>query len=520
MDFPDHQIKAFLDAAPDAMVIIDGQGKIALVNIETEAMFEYSRAELVGQPVEVLLPERLRERHGDHLLDYFTAPRGRQMGVGLELYAERKDGTEFPVEVSLSPVATDVGTYVASAIRDITDRKQNELKLVKARELAEHANREKSEFLAAASHDLRQPLQTLTLLSSVLGRIVPEASQAAIVVADQSAALRLMGELVNSLLDISKLEAGVVKPTITDFSVAQVLAGLRAEFAAVADAKGLKLIIEDCSDVVRSDSTLLSRVVQNLLGNAIRYTREGIVRLRCLVSLETVRIEVLDTGIGIPAEELNLVFDDFYQSPGRSGADGSGVGLGLSIARRIAELLGCPLEARSTVGQGSCFSLHVPRAPAKTRAADAIVRNMVTLRPDGVSILVVDDDAAVAQATAMLLESVGYRVIVAKSCAEALQKLTEHDGPPSLLICDYHLGAQENGVDVIRNIRARVGSDLPAILISGDTSSGIADSLSGIDHCHLLSKPASADDLLELADLARRPNSHSSDSHEVEPWSR
>ncbi|HEY9182733.1 MAG TPA: PAS domain-containing sensor histidine kinase, partial [Gammaproteobacteria bacterium] len=346
-ELPDDQIKAFLDASPDAMVIVDDGGRIVFVNIQTEAMFEYPRAELVGQPVELLLPERFRDRHASHVCSYSVAPRRRPMGAGLELYARRKDGTEFPVEISLSPVTTARGRFVSSAIRNVTDRKAIERQLIEARQSAERANQAKSAFLAAASHDLRQPLQTLSLLTSALGRVVPSDSKAATAVANQSEALRSMAELLNALLDISKLEAGVVKPDLTDCSVRQIFTRLRHEFAALAEAKGLELIVEDCHDVVRTDPVLLGQIIQNLVGNAIRYTRQGWVRLRCIASLHAVQIEVADTGIGIPAEELELVFDEYYQTSRKIGEARQGIGLGLSIARRVAALLGCSLDVTS-----------------------------------------------------------------------------------------------------------------------------------------------------------------------------
>ncbi len=327
MALPDDQIRAFLDAAPDAMVIVDAGGRIAFVNAGTEAMFRYSRSALVGEPIEMLLPERFRGRHRDYLDGYYLEPRRRPMGPGLELCGLRADGTEFPVEISLSPVATDHGTFVTSAIRDVSDRKHIERKLIEAREFAEQANRAKSQFLAAASHDLRQPLQTLRLLSSVLSRAVPRDSRAATAVANQSEALRLMGDLLDALLDISKLEAGAIQPDVTDCSVRRIFARLRAEFAALAEAKGLKLVIDDCDSFVRSDPTLLSQIIQNLLGNAIRYTQRGWVRLRCLAQSTCVRIEVLDSGIGIPPEELELIFDEFYQRrEAHPGAVPEGVG--------------------------------------------------------------------------------------------------------------------------------------------------------------------------------------------------
>lgn len=509
MALSDDQIKAFLDAAPDAMVTVDGQGRIAFVNIETEAMFQYSRADLIGRPVEMLLPERYRDRHSEHLVSYFVSPRRRPMGAGLELYGLRKDGTEFPVEISLSPVSTERGTFVSSAIRDVTDRKVMERKLVEAREFAEQANRAKSAFLAAASHDLRQPLQTLTLLSSVLSRVVPTDSKAATAVASQSEALRLMGELLNSLLDISKLEAGVIKPDITDFSVSRVFKRLRAEFASLAEAKGLKLIVEDCDTVVRTDPTLLSQIIQNLIANAIRYTRQGWVSLTCLAAPETVRIEVLDTGVGIPADELDLIFKEFYQAREDKGAaPREGVGLGLAIARRMAGLLGCSLEASSTPGKGSCFSLTVPRAESAVQPEN--FREIAEAAPlaGGGLVIVVDDDSGVADATVMLLGTLGVECFAVPGSAEALEAVGDRGRELSLIVCDYHLADGETGVEAIRRIRGATDEGVPAILVTGDTSSSIGRSLDELEGCHLMSKPVIAGDLFDLAErlLSSRPS--------------
>lgn len=405
----------------------------------------------------------------------------------------------FPVEISLSPVTTARGRFVSSAIRNVTDHKAIERKLVEAREFAERANRAKSAFLAAASHDLRQPLQTLTLLTTVLSRIVPTDSKAATAVANQSEALRAMAELLNSLLDISKLEAGVVKPDITDCSVGRIFARLRSEFAALAESKGLDLIVEDSSDVVRTDPTLLGQIIQNLLANAIRYTREGWVRLRCIATLQTVRIEVSDTGIGIPTEELDLIFDEYYQTSRNLGEARQGVGLGLSIARRVAGLLGCSLDVTSTLGRGSCFTVGVPRSGEWTVAATGTPKAATGIARDGALVLVVDDEIAVADATALLLGTAGMEVLIANSSQQALDQILDRERAPDLLICDYHLGRKETGIEVIRLIREATRDTVPTILVSGDTSTAIVNMLNGLDNSHLLSKPVDADELLELS---------------------
>lgn len=496
MQLADHEIKAFLDAAPDAMVIVDPEGLVAFVNAQAQALFGYPRDELAGLPAEVLLPERYRERHRAHRAGYAAAPRARPMGENVELYGLRKDGTEFPAEISLSPVQTERGVFVSTAIRDASERKAVEQALKDAREQAERANRAKSGFLAAASHDLRQPLQTLTLLSSVLSRTVPSDSKAASAVASQGEALRAMSRLLNSLLDISRLETGAVTPDVTDCAVREIFTGLRAEFAALAESKGLELLVEDCEDRVRTDPALLGRIVQNLVGNAIRYTREGCVRLRGRAEPETVRIEVLDTGTGIPANELERIFDEFYQTPSSGAAGREGLGLGLSIARRTADLLGHPIEVSSTVGEGSCFAVSVPKASA----AGADARGEASSGARGAwsgtgSVLVIDDDTAVADATAMLLDASGFAAVVSDGTGRARELALE--SPPGLLVCDYHLSG-ENGIDAIQALREASGRSIPAVLISGDTSASILDAVGSIEDCHLLSKPVDTDELLGL----------------------
>jgi PAS domain S-box-containing protein len=495
---PEREVKQFLDASPDAMIVVDAQGAIVFANAQSEALFGYSRAELVGQPLEYLLPERFRIRHLAHRAAYANAPRARPMGAGFELYALRKDGTEFPAEISLSPVEIDRGRFVSSAIRDVTERKAIERELLAAREAAERSNREKSAFLAAASHDLRQPLQTLSLLSGVLSRAVPGESRAADAVASQSLALRSMGDLVNSLLDISKLEAGVIKPDIGNCAVQTIFDRLRGEFAALAAAKGLELIVEDCADTVRTDPALLSQIVQNLVGNAIRYTKEGWVRLQCLRAPDVVRIDVLDTGVGIPADDLHSIFDEFYQTRRFPELGRDGVGLGLSIVRRLVNLLGDTIEVESEVGVGSRFSVNVPRASAQQpRFVDPPPNRGAEKATTGI-VLVIDDEPAVADATALFLGVSGFEVVVATDAAQAMERLHELGRAPDLVLCDFRLRRGDNGVDAIRAIRAATHPALPAILVTGDISHAVRAALDTIDNCEGLAKPVDADRLLEL----------------------
>jgi PAS domain S-box-containing protein len=491
-------VRRVLDSSPDAMVIIDGEGTIVFANRQVELLFGHEATSLVGRRVELLLPERFRTRHIGHRNAYARNTRVRPMGSGLDLFALRKDGSEFPVEISLSP-AEDAGrTLTIAAIRDITDRCEIQNALREAREAADRANDAKSRFLATASHDLRQPLQALSFLNGTMRRMVKEGPLAD-ALAQEEQAIQAMSRLLNTLLDVSKLESGAIKPEITDFKVAALFEEMRSEFAAVAANKGLRLEVEECADRAHSDPALVGQVIRNLVANAIKYTREGRVRLRCLHDDALVRLEVLDTGIGIPARELSRIYDDFYQIGVSTNTSRDGYGLGLSIVSRIVELLHLRLDVQSEVGKGTVFALSLPVSTLKgdTRTAAAAANKAAA--PGAVTrvqVLLVEDDARVRNATRLLLKIEGYDVIATGSLSEALAaaQANAHIG---LLVTDYHLGADETGVQVIAAVRERLGASLPAVLMTGDTSSAMHD-LKCDPQLRTASKPINPDQLLAL----------------------
>ncbi|MGO9594443.1 MAG: PAS domain S-box protein [Steroidobacteraceae bacterium] len=503
--------RSALDAAPDAMIIIDALGVIQFANRQVSALFGYAHDEIIGHNIERLMPERFQARHIGHREHYVSNVRVRPMGAGLDLFGRRRDGTEFPLEISLSPIEGGDRVLVAAAIRDVTDRKRVEAELIvareaadaareladQARESADRANQGKSRFLATASHDLRQPLQTLALLNGALRRVVADPGVAA-ALSQQEQAIGAMSRLLNALLDISKLESGAVKPEPTDFTVAAMFEELRAEFASIAANKGLEFEIEKCQDAVYSDPSLVEQILRNLVSNAIKYTCEGWVRLRCLHEAALVRIEVLDTGIGIPADQLPYICDEFYQIGVPTNSARDGYGLGLSIVQRLVKLLTLKLDVRSEVGRGSAFSLILPASSGRVVSAphESTQSPMHGPQIGTARVLLVEDDAAVRGATRMLLRVEGYRVTAVASLAEALQHIRDGNGV-DLLVSDYHLSKGETGTQVIAALREALGISLKAVLTTGDTSSAIKE-LPRDPYLRVASKPIEADELLTL----------------------
>jgi two-component system, sensor histidine kinase len=492
-------VRHALESAPDAMVIVDNVGTVLFANQQVLAVFGYQSAELVGRCVDHLLPERFRERHVQHRSQFAVNGHARPMGAGLELFARRRDGTEFPVEISLSPIQDGNRTLIAAAIRDVTSRKRLQAQLLTAREAADRANQAKSRFLATASHDLRQPLQALSLLNGTLRRMTndPDLGE---VVARQDQAIAAMSRLLNALLDISKLESGAIKPEPTDFAVAALLEELRGEFADLAASKGLELQVEPCLDYVHCDRSLVEQILRNLVANAIKYTHEGAVRLRCLHEAAAVRIQVLDTGIGIAPDHLPYIYDEFYQVGVPTNSVREGFGLGLSIVQRLVKLLDLHLLVQSEIGKGSVFTLDLPPGAGRNRSAGADTPTPAPLAArmsHRTHVLLVEDDPAVLAATRMLLKIDGYRVTTATSLPEAEQQ-ARNNTDINLLITDYHLGDERTGTEVIAGVRAILNAGLKAILVTGDTSRAIKE-LPADENLRIISKPVDTDELLALA---------------------
>jgi PAS domain S-box-containing protein len=491
-------VRSVLDSLPDAMVIIDSTGIIRFANRQVSELFGYATSEVTGAPVELLLPHRFRQRHVGHRDGYMHNFRVRPMGAGLELFGMRKDGAEFPVEISLSPVAQESEPMVAAAIRDVSERKLAETLLKDARRDAEHANLAKSRFLATASHDLRQPLQTLSLLNGALRRTVHDAD-CLDMLGQQEQALDAMSRLLNALLDISKLESGAIKLEPTDFMLADLFEEMRRDFAGVASSKGLRLDIDATGLRVHSDPALIGQALRNLLSNAIKYTRAGSVELHARAGDGRVRVEVRDSGVGIAPNHLAHIFDEFYQIGVSPNSTRDGYGLGLSIVQRIARLLDFKVEVASEPGRGSTFAFDLPEGHARGESAapahDAAMRD--DARKSGAQrVLIVEDEAGVRNAMRTLFRIEGYQVATAASAADAVDLLEAQENF-DLIITDYHLEDGHTGTEVIEAARRVLGDSLRAILVTGDTSSAVRE-IASHANLRITSKPINSRELLGL----------------------
>ena len=390
---------------------------------------------------------------------------------------------------------------VVITFADITERKHISSVLEAAKLEAERANAAKSRFLAAASHDLRQPLQALTLLKELLAQTVT-GIRAADLLSRFDQTLRALSGMLDVLLNINQIEAGAINPKVAAFPVSQVLDRLRDEATYMAQARGLKLRIMPCSAWVDSDPRLLEQMIRNLLGNAVKYTRHGRVVLGCRHRDGALRIEVWDTGIGIEPDQLSAIFEEFHQVDNAARERSQGLGMGLSIVQRLGHLLGHAVDVRSIPGKGTVFAITVPcrrASPAVPAGVEVAAAGPTPTVHPRLEVVIVEDDPDLLDLLAQLLRSQGHNVRCAPDATTALALIAGGAVRPEMLLTDYNLPGGQSGIALLTQVRAMLGQNLPAIILTGDISTEAIAMIDGGD-CIRLSKPVEPQALAQAMD--------------------
>nr|WP_246500603.1 ATP-binding protein [Azospirillum rugosum] len=471
-------LRAVLDHMPSGVLVAEApSGRIVKVNAAAERM--------LGQPLpRVIGAERLYDvpippGFGPHRPDGTLygggeTPLARALLAGEVVEQEdldyhRADGGVVTLSVSAAPVRDADGRVVLAicTLRDVGERKAMEMALHQAKEQADQANRAKSKFLAAASHDLRQPMQSMFLFSGILHRhVTGEQGQRSLEMLERG--LDTLKGLLDSLLDVSRLDVGAIEPRIEAVALAGLVDEIVASYTPILESKGLSFrVAGDRAVSVRSDRVLLGRMLRNLVENAVKYTERGGVEIGLHLLDGKVRVEVADTGIGIPPDQLDQIFAEFHQvnNPERDRA--RGLGLGLAIVQRLSVILDHPVEVRSQPGRGSVFTIDLPLDQAEAEPPP----NEAQPRGDGRAplALLVDDDAIVLLGLRDMFREWGYEVLIAGSTDQAVERVREAGRFPDAMLVDYRLREGRVGTEAVVRIRAMAGAPVPAMILTGES---------------------------------------------------
>lgn len=501
------RFRSVVQSANDAIVLADSSGKIVSWNTGAYTTFGYTEPEVLGQPLTLLMPARYQEAHCQGLERLQRTGEAHVIGKTVELHGLRKDGSEFPLELSLSTWQTDNGVFFSGIIRDITAHKRVEAALQRAQQAAEKARREaeyaslaKSQFLANVSHELRTPLNALLGYTQILknDRNLSAKQREGLEIMQQSGEHLLT--LINDILDLAKIEAGRMDLELTDFALVEMLTSLAELFRVRAEHRGLAFVYEELTVLptwVRGDEKKLRQVLMNLLSNAVKFTEAGTVALRVGYHADQLRFQVEDTGVGIATPHLQDIFEAFHQlnPPNRMT---EGTGLGLAISRTLTTLMGGVLQVESQVGKGSrfWFELDLPAVEVPARSTQTEQRPVIGCKGDPVKILVVEDKWENRSVLANMLAPLGFEVVEAIDGQDGVHKALALQ--PAVIFMDLKMPVMD-GIEAIRRIRELpFGHEVVIIAISASAFEyNRQDSLeAGSDD--FLPKPFRLHTLLEL----------------------
>lgn len=367
------------------------------------------------------------------------------------------------------------GAMIAMHVHDVTEAKRSERNLKNVLDTAERLDQSKSRFLRAANHDLRQPLASLKILIyNCMEALEPERRAELLHAMDVS--VSIMEDLLGALLNIGQLDAGKIEPSITTFQVSTLLDRLKIQFGDQATEKGLRLKIVSSNSAIVSDRALLERILSNFVGNAIKYTETGGVVVGCRPEGSHLRIEVWDTGRGIPAEHHDAIFEEFFRVSEKQALKKHSLGLGLNIAKRLAEVLGHPISVRSELGVGSVFSVTIPIGDIwHSNIGEPEISERIGGEFTGQKALIFEDDPLLQTALKELLERWGINVVCFDTYLAHEALIEQLDQPPDFIVTDYRLKGGVEGTDAVQRIRKHLGRDIPAVVVTADTAPKIIE---------------------------------------------
>ena len=494
------KFRGFLESAPDAIVIVNNDGKIQLVNSQTEKMFGYNREEIIGKEIEVLLPSRYKDSHPGYRKTHSENPKTRIMGEGLDLFAQHKEGREFPVEISLSQLETDEGKMVSAAIRDITKQKRVETELVesklfaeKSKEIAEVAMQAKQQFLSTMSHEILTPMNAIIGFTKVILKTDLSTKQK-----EYMNAIKTSGDalivLINDILDLAKVEAGKIVFEETPFEISTSITSMLHIFESKIYEKNLSLIKEydtKIPEVVLGDPLRLNQIILNLVSNAIKFTSEGEIKVGVRLIDEdknqvTVEFSVSDTGIGIPENQITNIFENFQQASSNTSRLYGGTGLGLAIVKQLVERQGGTIAIKSKVGRGSTFSftLKFQKTTEGVKSESIVVKQDSGIK--NIKVLVVEDVALNQLLMKTLLDDFGFEQDMAENGKIAIEKLktNEYD----IILMDLQM-PEMNGFEATEYIRKTMSSEIPILATTADVTTVDVEKCKAVGMNDYLAKP-------------------------------